>query len=195
MSPDDLPTSRPETSLAGQILIAMPGLPDPEFAHSVVYLCAHSNEGAMGIIINRPLREPSFADLLGQLAVGPTPPARAIGLCKGGPVDNSRGFVLHTADWTGDGSLRVDEKMALTASLDILKAIAAGGGPSQGMLALGYAGWGPGQLDAEIQQNAWLSAPADISLLFDDDHETKWRRALASLRIDPLLLSTAAGRA
>jgi putative transcriptional regulator len=195
MSPDDLPTSRPETSLAGQILIAMPGLPDPEFAHSVVYLCAHSNEGAMGIIINRPLREPSFADLLGQLAVGPTPPARAIGLCKGGPVDNSRGFVLHTADWTGDGSLRVDDEVALTASLDVLKAIADGGGPKQGILALGYANWGPGQLDSEMKQNSWLTASADTKLLFDADHPSKWERAMAKLNISPGRLSSASGRA
>jgi len=184
-----------QTTLTGQMLIAMPALADSRFAQSVIYLCAHTEEGAMGIVLNRPLTSPSFADLLAQLSVVPVPPARSINLCQGGPVDNARGFVLHTSDWTGDGSLRVDDRVALTASLDILKAIAAGGGPSRGMLALGYAGWGPGQLDAEIQQNAWLSAPADISLLFDDDHETKWRRALASLRIDPLLLSTAAGRA
>ncbi len=184
-----------ETTLTGQVLIAMPSMLDPRFSQSVIYMCAHTAEGAMGIVVNRPLVAPTFVDLLKQLGVDPVPPARSIRLCQGGPVDNARGFVLHTSDWTGDGSLRVDDGMALTASLDILKAIAAGGGPSQGVLALGYAGWGPGQLDQEMQQNAWLSAPADPSLLFDDDHETKWRRALASLKIDPLLLSTAAGRA
>ena len=184
-----------ETTLTGQVLIAMPAMTDPRFAQSVIYVCAHTQEGAMGIVINRPLAAPSFSDLLTQLSVDPVPPAREIRLCQGGPVDNARGFVLHTADWTGDGSLRVNDKMALTASLDILKAIAAGGGPAQGMLALGYAGWGPGQLDDEMQQNAWLSAPADLDLLFDDEHETKWRRALARLKIDPLLLSSAAGRA
>jgi putative transcriptional regulator len=184
-----------ETTLTGQVLIAMPAVADSRFAQSVIYLCAHTEEGAMGIVLNRPLAAPSFADLLAQLSVDPVPPARSINLCQGGPVDNARGFVLHTSDWTGDGSLRVDDRVALTASLDILKAIAAGGGPAKGMLALGYAGWGPGQLDAEMQQNAWLSAPADLSIVFDDDHETKWRRALASLKIDPLLLSSAAGRA
>ena len=196
------PTAQPragfppeETTLTGQVLIAMPTMADSRFAQSVIYLCAHTDEGAMGIVLNRPLAAPTFADLLSQLHVDPAPPARSIQLCQGGPVDHARGFVLHTADWTGDGSLRVDDKMALTASLDILKAIAAGGGPKQGVLALGYAGWGPGQLDAEIQQNAWLSAPADLSLVFDDDHGTKWRRALAILHIDPLLLSPAAGRA
>ena len=184
-----------ETTLTGQVLIAMPTMADQRFAQSVIYMCAHTEEGAMGIVLNRPLATPTFVDLLKQLGVEPLPPARNIRLCQGGPVDNARGFVLHTADWTGDGSLRVDETMALTASLDILKAIASGGGPAQGVLALGYAGWGPGQLDAEMQQNAWLSAPAELSLLFDEAHATKWRRALASLKIDPLLLSPAAGRA
>jgi putative transcriptional regulator len=183
------------TSLTGQVLIAMPAMADPRFSQSVIYLCAHSGDGAMGIVFNRKLATPSFADLLKQLEVDPVPPARSITLCQGGPVDNARGFVLHTADWTSDGSLRVDEDMALTASLDVLKAIASGGGPARGILALGYAGWGPGQLDQEIQQNSWLSAPADPGLLFDDDHDAKWRRALAKLRVDPLLLSPAAGRA
>src|SRR5262249_32036778 len=161
-------------------------------AQSVIYICAHTPEGAMGIVVNRPLAAPTFADLLKQLEVAPLPPARTIRLCHGGPVDNARGFVLHTSDWTGDGSLRVDHTLALTPSLDVLKAIAGGGGPQQGLLALGYAGWGPGQLDNEMQQNAWLSAPVDLDVIFDKDHETKWRRALATLHIDPLLLSDAA---
>jgi putative transcriptional regulator len=183
------------SSLTGQVLIAMPAMGDPRFAQAVIYLCDHSSNGAMGIIVNRPLETPSFEDLLRQLSIDPVPPARTIRLCSGGPVDNARGFVLHSTDWTGEGSLRVDERFALTASLDILKAIAGGGGPLQGVLALGYAGWGPGQLDAEMQQNAWLSAPADPTLVFDGDHATKWRRALAVLRIDPLLLSGVAGHA
>ena len=184
-----------EGSLTGQLLIAMPAMEDPRFAHSVIYVCAHTTEGAMGIILNRPLAQPSFDDLLRQLDVEPLPPARRVRLCSGGPVDHARGFVLHTTDWTGDGSLWVDDALALTASLDILKAIAGGGGPREGLLALGYAGWGPGQLDDEIQQNAWLSAPAPIALVFDGEHDTKWRRALASLKIDPLLLSGTAGHA
>jgi putative transcriptional regulator len=181
--------------LTGQLLIAMPAMADPRFSQSVIYLCAHSGDGAMGLVLNRPLVRPTFDDLLRQLEITPTPPARQIRLCAGGPVDNARGFVLHTADWTGEGSLRVDDELALTASLDVLKVIAAGGGPREGLLALGYAGWGPGQLDAEMQQNAWLCAPADETLLFDSDHDTKWRRALAKLRIDPVMLSTAAGHA
>jgi len=181
--------------LTGQLLIAMPSLSDPRLAQAVIYMCAHTDEGAMGILLNRPLEQPSFDDLLQQLQIEPLPPARRIRLHVGGPVDNGRGFVLHTADWTGEGSLVVDERLALTASLDVLTAIATGGGPRQGLLALGYVGWGPRQLDEEIQHNSWLSAPADEGLLFDPDHETKWRRALAKLRIDPLLLSDAAGHA
>ena len=149
----------------------------------------------MGIVLNRPLASPSFRDLLLQLDVTPSPPARQIDLFRGGPVDGARGFVLHTADWTGDGSLMVDGEVVLTASLDVLKAIAEGGGPREGILALGYAGWGPGQLDAEIQQNAWLSMQADETMVFDDDHDTKWRRAFAKLKIDPLQLSGNAGHA
>jgi putative transcriptional regulator len=184
-----------EMILTGQLLIAMPTLLDQRFARSVIYLCAHTDEGAMGLVLNRPLAAPSFSDLLRQLGVDPVPPARSIHLCQGGPVDHGRGFVLHSTDWTGDGSLRVDDQTALTASLDVLKAIAGGGGPRLGVLALGYAGWGPGQLEQEMAQNSWLSAPADPALLYDDDHETKWRRALAKLRVDPLLLSPAAGHA
>ncbi len=189
--------SRPSAAdfLTGQLLIAMPAMEDPRFSQSVIYLCAHTPEGAMGLVLNRPLQRPRFDDLLRQLEVAPVPPARRITLCAGGPMDNARGFVLHTTDWTGEGSLRVDELVALTASLDVLKAIAEGHGPREGLLALGYAGWGPGQLDAEIQQNAWLSVPADETIVFDGDHDTKWRRALAKLNIDPLLLSGAAGHA
>lgn len=184
-----------ELTLTGQLLIAMPGMDDERFAQSVIFVCAHTGEGAMGIVLNRPLQKPTFESLLRQLDVTPTPPARRIQLCQGGPVDHSRGFVLHTADWTGEGSLRVDEHVALTASLDVLKALAEGAGPREGLLALGYASWGPGQLDGELQQNVWLTAPAGLELLFDTAHATKWRRALASLRIDPLLLSGVAGHA
>ncbi len=189
------PVDPKETSLAGQVLIAMPAMTDPRFAHSVIYMCAHSRDGAMGIVVNHPLAKPSFADLLQQLKIDPVPPAREVPLCSGGPVENGRGFVLHTADWTDAASLKVDGKLALTASLDILKAIATGGGPEQGILALGYAGWGPGQLDSEIQQNAWLSAPVDMGVIFDGEHATKWRRALKVLNVDPLMLSGVAGRA
>ena len=181
--------------MAGQVLIAMPAMADPRFAQSVIYMCAHNAEGAMGIVVNRALDTPRFADLLGQLKVEPAPPVRTIRLVSGGPVESARGFVLHSADWVGEGTLRVDGEVALTASLDVLAAIAGGAGPAQAVLALGYAGWGAGQLDQEIQANGWLTAPADAALVFDADDATKWRRALGKLRIDPLLLSAAAGRA
>jgi putative transcriptional regulator len=187
--------SPPDSFLTGQVLIAMPAMADPRFAQSVIYLCAHTPEGAMGLVLNRPIVKPTFDDLLKQLNVEPLPPMRQIRLCAGGPVGNARGFVLHTNDWTGEGSLKVDDSMALTASLDVLKVIAEGGGPRECVLALGYAGWGPGQLDKEIHENSWLSVSADETLLFDTDHETKWRRALAKLHVDPLLLSDVAGHA
>ncbi len=184
-----------DTSLTGQLLIAMPAMEDERFAQSVILLCAHTEEGAMGIVLNDPLPKPSFDSLLEQLEVTPVPPARQIQLCRGGPVDHGRGFVLHTSDWTSDSSLVVDDNLALTASLDVLQEIAAGGGPKEGLLALGYASWGPGQLDREMGENVWLSAPNAMDVLFDGDHDTKWRRALAILRVDPLLLSGVAGRA
>ena len=185
-----------EGFLTGQLLIAMPAMTDPRFSQCVIYMCAHTPEGAMGLVLNRPVVKPTFEDLLEQLNVAPRPPARQIRLCAGGPVENARGFVLHTVDWTGEGSLRVNDDLALTASLDVLQVIASGGGPRECVLALGYAGWGPGQLDREIQQNAWLSGPVDERLLFDSDHDTKWRRAFAKLHVvDPLLLSAAAGHA
>jgi putative transcriptional regulator len=185
----------PEGFLTGQLLIAMPSMADPRFQQSIIYVCAHTPDGAMGLVLNRPIVKPTFDDLLKQLNVEPVPPAREIKLYAGGPVENARGFVLHTSDWTGEGSLRVTGDTALTASLDVLKVIAEGGGPRECVLALGYAGWGPGQLDQEIQQNAWLSVSADETLLFDKEHDTKWRRAFAKLRVDPLLLSGVAGHA
>lgn len=181
--------------LTGQLLVAMPELTDPRFAQSVIYLCAHTPEGAMGLVVNHPIEQPSFEELLRQLDISPAPPARRIDLCAGGPVENGRGFVLHTTDWTADDSLVVDERIALTASLDVLKSIAGGHGPEHGLLALGYAGWGPGQLDQEIQENAWLPLPAPVELVFDAGHATKWRRALATLHIDPVNLSGTAGHA
>ena len=188
--------SEPTPFLTGQLLLAMPHMTDERFAHSVIYLCAHTPEGAMGLVVNRPLREPSFPEMLRQLAVEPRPSARTIRLCAGGPVEHARGFVLHTADWTSDSTLKVDDRLALTANLDVLKALASGGGPEQGILAMGYAGWGPGQLDEEIQQNAWLNAPlTDPAMILGEDHAGMWRRVLASMRIDPLLLSSASGHA
>ena len=184
-----------EGYLSGNLLVAMPSMQDPRFARTVICLCAHSADGAMGIVLNKPLAGLSFDDLLKQLNLDPVPPQRRIRLMAGGPVEGGRGFVLHTADWETEGSLRVNPGIALTASIDILKAIAGGGGPRQGLLALGYAGWGPGQLENEIQQNAWLNVPLDEGLLFRSRPDTLWRLALAKLHIDPALLSDTAGHA
>jgi putative transcriptional regulator len=191
-----LPASSAEEGyLGGQVLIAMPGMQDPRFARSVICLCVHSAEGAMGLVLNKPIESLSFDDLLKQLDLEPVPPQRRIAMHQGGPMEGGRGFVLHTTDWSSDQSLQVGADLALTASVDILKAIAGGGGPRLGLLALGYAGWGPGQLEDEIQANAWLSVPPDEGLLFGTDHEMKWNQAMAKLKVDPLLLSGAAGHA
>ena len=181
--------------LTGQLLIAMPNMQDPRFAGSVICLCAHSAEGAMGLVLNKPVDGISFDDLLRQLELEPRPPERRLRMVQGGPVENGRGFVLHTTDWSSDGSLQVNGDLALTASLDILKAVATGGGPRQGVLALGYAGWGPGQLESEIQRNAWLSVSPDEGLMFREAADRMWRQAMAKLKVDPLLLSGTAGHA
>lgn len=183
------------TQLAGQLLVAMPNMRDPNFAGSVIVLCAHSAGGAMGLILNQPIPKLSFEELLKQVGVEPLPPQRSIRLVNGGPVEESRGFVLHSGEWTAEGSLPVEGGYCLTASLDILKAIASGGGPRQGLLALGYAGWGAGQLENEIARNDWLCVEADEDLLFGGDDATRWSRAMAKLRIDPALLSGEAGHA
>ncbi len=181
--------------LNGQVLIAMPGMRDPRFAQSVIFICAHTPHGAMGVVLNQPLARPRLADLLVQLGVEPTPPKREIRVGTGGPVDDDRGFVLHSPDWSAPGSMVVDAHYVLTANVEVLQAIAAGAGPAQGFLALGYAGWEAGQLDDEIRQNAWLSAPADEPLVYDSECQTKWSRALAKLGIDPGHFPGVAGRA
>jgi len=190
-----VPSADEGTILAGQLLIAMPGTPGPDFEQSVILVCAHTAEGAMGLVLNRPLVEPDFGALLRQLNVEPQPPMRVLRLVAGGPVDHERGFVLHSKDWFSEGSVHVDHTLALTASLDILHEVAKGNGPSEAVLALGYAGWGPGQLDQELQDNCWLVAPASADILFDGASDTKWRRALAALHVDPAWLSAQAGHA
>lgn len=185
----------PSPYLAGQLLIAMPGMTDPRFQRSVIYLCAHSAEGAMGLVVNKLFDTIDFRDLLAQLEIEPvdaTPPLR---VHYGGPVESGRGFVLHSTDVTQEGTMLVDEDIGLTATVDILRAIAGGHGPLHRLLALGYAGWGPGQLDAEIQANGWLNAPADSALLFDRDVDTKWERSIAKLGVSLSMLSGDAGHA
>ena len=183
-----------EDTLTGQLLVAMPHMADPRFARSVVYLCAHSGEGAMGLVVNRLIDSLSFESLLEQLGVEASAPAD-MRVHFGGPVESSRGFVLHTTDYVQDSTLLIDDEIALTATIDVLKAIAAGEGPSRRVLALGYAGWAEGQLDAEIQANGWLLVPADLDLVFGNDNGTKWARSLAKIGVDLTLLSSEAGHA
>jgi putative transcriptional regulator len=189
--------------LDGQVLVAMPTIRDERFARSVIYVCAHSDEGAMGIVVNQPAQNIKFRDLLVQLEVVPTenliqvpPRADAIRVLKGGPVETGRGFVLHSADFFIENStLPIDDGICLTATLDILKAIAKGQGPESAVLALGYAGWAPGQLESEIHANGWLNCDADSDLIFGRDVDGKYALALQKIGIDPAKLSSESGRA
>ena len=189
--------------LDGQLLVAMPGMTDERFARSVIYLCAHSADGAMGIILNRPASVRNFPELLEQLRVIDSDEriklpsaAKDIQVLFGGPVQTDRGFVLHSADFhIRNSTLTIDEGVSLTATIDILRAIAVGEGPDRALLALGYAGWGAGQLENEIQLNGWLHCPADPAIVFDRDLDTKYSRALRSIGIDLASLSVTAGHA
>ncbi|MGN6459712.1 MAG: YqgE/AlgH family protein [Pseudolabrys sp.] len=189
--------------LDGQMLVAMPAMNDERFTRSVIYICAHSAEGAMGIIVNHPAPNISFPELLVQLDVIPDGEgiqlpnhAENVRVLKGGPVETGRGFVLHSADYVVENAtLPIDDGVCLTATLDILKAIASGEGPRSAVLALGYAGWAPGQLEQEIQSNGWLHCPADPELLFGQNVEQKYNRALQKIGIHPGMLSSDAGHA
>ncbi len=195
--------TRDRSYLDGQLLIAMPVMEDERFARSVIYVCAHSSEGAMGIILNRPAGSVDFTDLLVQLdiikrgdRIKLPETAETMKVMKGGPVETGRGFVLHSSDFfIEDATLPIDEGICLTATLDILEAIAKGAGPKHAILALGYAGWAPGQLETEIQDNGWLHCPADQDLIFGRDIEDKYVRALHKIGIDPGMLSNEAGHA
>ena len=189
--------------LDGQLLIAMPTMGDERFARTVIYLCAHSSEGAMGIVVNKPAADLNFPDLLVQLDIIPDGerirlPQRVgrMPVLMGGPVETSRGFVLHSPDFFIDQStLPIDEGVCLTATVDILRAIAKGEGPTEAVLALGYAGWSEGQLESEIQANGWLHCPADPGLIFDGALDLKYDIALRKIGIDPAMLSSEAGHA
>ena len=181
--------------LVGHLLVAMPGMPDPRFSKSVIYVCAHNDDGAMGLVINQRMDELTFPDLLEQLNLVQTDPGAAIAIQFGGPVEQGRGFVLHSPDYMHESTLVVDGQVALTGTVDILQAIAEGHGPKARILALGYAGWGPGQLDSEILENGWLTVEADPTIVFDVGLEKKWESALAKLGIDLSLLSEEAGHA
>ncbi len=182
--------------LSGKLLIAMPGMGDMRFERAVIFMCAHSDDGAMGLIVNKPAPDLSFDRLLKQMSLPVSERSRDIRVHFGGPVEHGRGFVLHSADYRGtDATLKVDGTFGMTATVDILEAIVHGTGPSRSILALGYAGWGPGQLEQEIQRNGWLTCDATPDVVFSDDDRAKWTRALRGMGIDPLMLSATAGRA
>ncbi|KAA2244219.1 YqgE/AlgH family protein [Salinarimonas soli] len=189
--------------LDGQLLVAMPGMMDERFHRSVIYVCAHSAEGAMGIVVNRPAPDLSLPDLLVQLDIIPKAdtirlPNRVerMQVLMGGPVETSRGFVLHSPDFFLEQStLPIDDGICLTATIDILRAIASGTGPNNALLALGYAGWSAGQLESEIQNNGWLNCPAEPDLIFDAPLDQRYERAMRAIGIDPRMLSTNAGHA
>ncbi|MDX2290100.1 MAG: YqgE/AlgH family protein [Hyphomicrobiaceae bacterium] len=195
------------SSLEGQLLIAMPTMTDQRFVRSVIYMCAHSDDGAMGLIINQRAPNLSFVDLLDRLDILPSAKARIKGTATarnlgdrpvhvGGPVETGRGFVLHSPDYQAkDATLAINKGVCLTATVEILKAIASGRGPDRSILALGYAGWSPGQLESELQANGWLNCMADPELVFAADLQTKYDRALAKLGINPSHLVAAAGHA
>jgi len=187
--------SMEDSYLVGQLLVAMPGMQDTRFAKTVIYMCAHNAEGAMGLVVNRLLDALSFPDLLEQLDIDTSSTMDDVEVHFGGPVETGRGFVLHSPDYLQEGTMVVADGVALTATVEILRAIASGNGPQRHLLALGYAGWGPGQLDSEIKANGWLNVGADDGLVFDPDLNTKWDRAMAKLGIDPSMLSEAAGHA
>lgn len=192
------PCSEPDDDgyLTGQLLIAMPNMPDSRFSRAVIYICAHTADGAMGLVINQHIPSVHFSELLEQLELLPeNGEVPDLPLHFGGPVENGRGFVLHSSEYACDGSMQVNEDFTLTATIDILRDLAAGTGPEKSLLALGYAGWGPGQLDQEITANGWLSTWADADLVFDREIEKKWDDALHRIGISPLMLSMDAGHA
>ncbi len=190
--------SNPETTsdLTGKLLIAMPGMGDPRFETSLIFLCDHSDKGSLGLIINKPTEGVTLDDLLTQLEIDGGDGSTGVGVHFGGPVEHGRGFVLHSMDYPGnDSTLRVGGGFGMTATLDILEDIARGRGPDQAILALGYSGWGPGQLDGEIVQNAWLTCDATPDLVFGTPDPEKWQSALKGLGVDALGLSSVAGHA
>lgn len=181
------------TYLTGQFLIAMPGLQDPNFYHSVTYICVHNDEGAMGITINRPL-DMELGEILEHMQIAVyAPQVRRLPIYQGGPVEPERGFVLHRGDQQWDAMLTVDGQVAITTSRDILTSIAKGEGPQESLIALGYSGWGAGQLERELADNAWLSGPADLDIIFRLPTDQRWEAAARGMGIDLTLISSQAG--
>lgn len=180
--------------LTGKLLIAMPGIGDPRFERSVIYMCSHSEEAAMGLMLSRSAPDLSFAELLSQLEIEIAPGVDLPDILIGGPVERSRGFVLHSDDYAlEEGTLPVDGHIAMTASVEILRDMARGIGPVKALLALGYSGWGPGQLETEIRANGWLTCDADPGIVFDVPVEARWQSALARLGIEVTMLSREGG--
>lgn len=182
--------------LAGRLLLAMPAMGDPRFHKAVIYMCAHDENGAMGLVINHALPGVDLSQLLEQLNITPDKERTSDKpVMSGGPVETARGFVLHSNDFSQSDTIRIDDNFSVTGTIDALKAIASGEGPDNMLFILGYAGWSAGQLDQEIQQNAWLIADPDPDLIFAASPEEKWTRAIKKLGIDPGMLSGEAGRA
>jgi putative transcriptional regulator len=181
--------------MTGELLVAMPQMRDARFTRSVIYICAHTSDGAMGLVLNRLVGSLTFPDLLQQLNIDSQGRGEHIRIRSGGPVETGRGFVLHSTDYVDDATLKVGDTVGLTATIDILKDIASGSGPRRSILALGYAGWGPGQLDQELQANAWLTVPADEELIFDDALNDKWERSLNKIGVDFTFLTGDTGHA
>jgi len=181
--------------LTNQFLIAMPGLEDPNFFHSVTYICEHNDQGALGLVINRPL-DMQLGEILQHIKLQHSEPeARQIQVHLGGPVQQDRGFVLREPLGEWEATLKVTDRIGITSSIDILQAIAKNEGPERSLITLGYAGWGAGQLEQEMAENAWLSGPADPDILFNSPDEERWKAAAASLGVDLDLLSGEAGHA
>jgi putative transcriptional regulator len=182
--------------LEGKLLIALPGMSDPRFEKTVVFMCAHSNEGAMGLIINKPVKDLGFQNMAARLGLTVTANTPDFPVLYGGPVETGRGFVLHSGDYESrESTMPVSEDISLTGTLDILRAIAEGRGPQRAIFALGYAGWGAGQIEDEIRLNGWVHCDADNAILFDANIDAKWAGAVRKLGIDVSSLSIHAGRA
>lgn len=185
-----------ENFLEGKLLIALPGMPDPRFEKSVIYMCAHSVEGAMGIMINRAVEGVQFRELMEKLELDVATEMNDVPVLYGGPVETGRGFVLHSGDYeSADSTLPVSDDVSLTATIDILRALGQGKGPKKALFALGYAGWGPGQIEDEIRANGWLHCDSDAKLLFEAQLGSRWKEALRKLGIDASGLTAHAGQA
>jgi putative transcriptional regulator len=181
--------------LTGQLIIAMPKMSDPRFSKTVIYMCAHNSEGAMGLIINKLVEELTFPDLLKQLKIDHMPSKIPLNVFLGGPVEQTRGFVLHSIEYLQNATLRVSDTVGLTSTIDVLRDISEGNGPKDKLLTLGYTGWGPGQLDLEIIENGWLHVEADDALVFGDQLTNKWEMAIKKIGINPQMLSEESGHA